>query len=89
MDESEKELMKSLLEYPTILKEAAHQFDPSHLANYLYHLAKSFHKYYHDCRILNAETEDLIQWRTGLCQMVASKLEHGMSCLGIDMPERM
>lgn len=89
IQDSEKDLINSCLEYPMILHEAGTQLDPSHLANYLYQLAKDFHKYYNDYRILSAESEELMNWRLNLCKMIASHLEHGMDCLGIKMPSRM
>ena len=55
--EQEKELLKLIMEYPAIVDEAVKQYDPSGIANYCYSLAKEFHRFYHDCRILNAETE--------------------------------
>ena len=85
----EKVVITQLLEYPSVLQETAELLDPSKLANYCYALAKDFHKYYHDCRILNAETQELKKYRIALCKNVSQTLEHGMECLGISMPERM
>ncbi|HMX87245.1 MAG: arginine--tRNA ligase [Saprospiraceae bacterium] len=85
----EKVLIKLCLDYPDTLQEAGRQLDPAHLANHLYQLAKDFHKYYHDHRILNAETEELVIWRIRVCKLVGAVLLHGMSCLGIEMPDRM
>ncbi len=89
IDLEERNLIKQLLYYPEVLKESARSLDPSHLANYLYGLAKDFHKYYHDFRILNAETEDKKQWRLMISENVSKVLFHGMDCLGISMPDRM
>ncbi len=85
----ERMLLRLLYSYPDVIHVAAKQLDPSHLANYLYSLAKEFHKFYHDHRILNAESESLIQFRLVLCRNIANVIEHGMDCLGIEMPERM
>ncbi len=89
INEHEKSLILQCLEYKTIIHQSAKDLDPSHLANFLYTLAKDFHRYYHDHRILNAETDDIIEWRLKLCQTIGNYLEHGMNCLGISMPERM
>lgn len=86
---SERLLLRLLYNYPDVIHVAAQQLDPSHLANYLYNLAKEFHKFYHDYRILTAETEQVIQFRLLLCKNIANVIEHGMNCLGIEMPERM
>jgi arginyl-tRNA synthetase len=89
IDREERNLIRQLLYYPDVLKESARSLDPSHLANYLYGLAKDFHRYYHDFRILNAETEETKQWRLMISENISKVLFHGMDCLGISMPERM
>jgi len=89
IDLEERNLIKQLLYYSEVLNESARSLDPSHLANYLYGLAKDFHKYYHDFRILNAETENIKEWRLMLSENISKVLNHGMDCLGISMPERM
>jgi len=89
VSQGEKELIGLCLNYPKVLQEAAQQLDPSHLANYLYQMAKDFHRFYHDYRILNAETEEIKMWRLKICKTFSDHLEHGMGCLGIPMPDRM
>lgn len=85
----ERLLMRQAMDFPSVLKECVNSLDPSHLANYLYQLAKEFHRYYHDHSILHAETEDLRNSRLFLSKWVGEILKQGMSCLGIEMPDRM
>lgn len=85
----EKDLVKSLLHYPVIIEQAASQYDPSLLANYSYTLAKQFHKFYHDVRILTAETPEAKSFRLYLSKTVAGVLESALNLLGIEMPDRM
>lgn len=86
---AERELLNLLMQYPKVIQEAARQLDPSHLANFLYQMAKDFHRYYHDYRILNAETAELRSWRLALIAQFGKYINHGMTCLGIQMPDRM
>lgn len=85
----ETALVKILAQYGETVEEAGKTYDPSHLANYLYALAKTFHKYYHDVPILTASTESEKNQRLYLIRKVGIFLEHGMALLGIEMPERM
>ena len=85
----ERDLIVQLSQYPSVLSEAFNKYDPSLVANYSYTLAKSFHRFYHDCRILNAETESLRQNRLFLSQTIGRVLESAMKLLGIEMPEYM
>ncbi len=85
----EKELVREILEYPKVINSAAKDLDPSLVANYCYNLAKAFHKYYHDVRILKSETEEAKHFRVSLIKVVSDTLQKGMRLLGIEMPERM
>lgn len=87
--DQEKELIKLVMEYKTVIDDAVKEYDPAGVANYCYILAKEFHRFYHDCRILNAETEEQKNWRLAISKLVADYLKHGMFCLGIEMPDRM
>ena len=59
------------------------------IANYAYNLAKDFHRFYHDVRILNAETEAAIAFRCELSDQVGKVLFSAFDLLGIEMPDRM
>ena len=88
LHETEKSLAISLYEFPKIIEEAAAQYDPSVLANYLYEIAKGFSKFWHDVPVLKAEPVEKI-FRLKLAKIVAQTLKHGMDLLGVEMPERM
>lgn len=85
----EKQLLQQLIQFPNIIGEAAEQLDPSSIANYAYNLAKTYHRFYHELRILSAETEDAKLFRLQLSKAVGKILKSGMHLLGIEMPERM
>jgi arginyl-tRNA synthetase len=89
INEPEKLLLKHLIVFPDLIKDAGLNYDPSSIANYTYHLAKDFHRFYHDVRILNAESDDARRFRIDLCDSVGSVLEKAFDLLGIEMPERM
>jgi len=89
LNEFELLLLKNVSEYPNVVMEAATNYDPSAIANYCYNLAKDYHKFYHEVRILTAETEEAKAFRLHLSNEVAKTLKKGMDLLGIEMPERM
>ena len=82
-------IVQKLVSYPEELIQAAKTYDPSKVATYAYDLAKMYHRFYHEFRILNAETADTIKFRLNLCACTARSLEQSMHLLGIEMPERM
>lgn len=89
LNEFENDLLKEIVRFPEVIEQAAAEYDPSHLANYCYELAKMYHRFYHEVRILSAETEAAKQFRLVLSKQVAEILSTAMNLLGIQMPERM
>lgn len=89
INEIERGLILMMSQYPGLIQTAAEEMDPSIIANYCYQLAKQYHRFYHDCPILNAENEDAKRFRLQLSDSVAAVLSAGMDLLGIEMPEKM
>ena len=87
--EQEKALLKHLIAFPEVVKQAGASYDPSSVANYAYSLAKDFHRFYHDVRILNAETDEAKAFRIALSDEVGKVLFSAFDLLGIEMPVRM
>ena len=85
----EKKLLRSIGEYESLLLSSAENFDPSIIASFAYELAKDYHRFYHDVRILTAESEAAKIFRLQLSQLVARMLKSAMLLLGIEMPQRM
>ena len=89
LESDEKELIAQLYSFPNLIQEAAREYDPSVMANFCYNLAKSYHKFYHDHSILNADTPAARDFRLALSRAVAQALRMGMELIGIEMPDRM
>ncbi len=89
LNDLEKNILRQLIDYPQVIIQAANDYDPSHVAGFSYTLAKSFHKYYHDIRILNAESKEAKTFRLVFCKNIADVLKSSMNLLGISMPEKM
>ncbi len=86
---AEKELLKALYEYPGVVQLAANDYDPSQVANYCYNLAKTFNRFWHDVKVLQAETPAARAFRLQLSMAVGRVIRSGMLLLGIEMPSRM
>lgn len=86
---AEKDLVTSLLEYPAVVEKAASAYEPSLIANYAYDLARKYHRFYHDHRVLTAETSEARAFRMVLSRTVGETMKDAMLLLGIDMPQRM
>ncbi len=86
---SEKELLKRLSQYPTIIQEAANNISPAVVANYVYELTKDFNHFYQTVNILKEENKDLLEFRVAVCSLTERVIKSGMKLLGIEVPERM
>ncbi|HUR30809.1 MAG TPA: arginine--tRNA ligase [Saprospiraceae bacterium] len=89
VNEDEKLLLSMLGQCRQIIEDAAKDYSPALIANYTYALAKEYHRYYHDVKVLQAESEEAKVFRLELISIVANVLEKTMDLLGIEMPERM
>lgn len=89
INQSEKELLRHIIQFKATVQEAANNYDPSNLANYAYGLAKLFHKFYHDNSISKAESDSAKAFRIELSKLVAEILKRSMNLLGVQMPQYM
>ncbi|MFN8322374.1 MAG: arginine--tRNA ligase [Chitinophagales bacterium] len=85
----ERELIIQLSEYENTVHTAAEKYDPSEVANYVYNLAKTYNKFYHDFPILNAATEAEKKLRIALSSQTGTIIKKAMKLLGIEVPEKM
>jgi arginyl-tRNA synthetase len=89
LSEVEANLIQSLSNFPSVVRQAGAEYSPALIANYVYDLVKSYNSFYHDFSILKEENEEVRAFRLVLSQSVAKVIKLGMSLLGIDVPERM
>ncbi len=75
--------------YPKIMRAAAEKLDCSIVTNYLLDLAKEFNRFYRNCPVLKADTEQLRNARLAMCLAVRDILTDGLKALTIDLPTAM
>ncbi len=85
----EKDLLKRVSLFPSVVAEAADNYSPAVIANYCYELVKEYNQFYHDHYIISESNEETRNFRLVLSSTVASVIKKGMNLLGIEMPERM
>lgn len=86
---SEKELIKSVFEFPQIVKQAGDSLSPALIANYCFELVKSYNHYYQETPILKRVDPEIANFRMVLSWFVASVIKKSMLLLGIDVPAKM
>ncbi len=86
--EQEFNLVKHLSLFPQAVSDAVNTLHPHIIANYLYHLAKLFSEFYHNCQCIGVD-KDISKVRLSLVSSSRQVLANGMSLLGITPPDRM
>ena len=87
-DDLKPVIMKKVIDYWDIVALCAESNLTSHLAKYLFELAKLGSQYYESVRILDDENTPRRNGRLVLINSVAQTLTAGLKLLGIEVPER-
>ncbi|TDK93203.1 arginine--tRNA ligase [Mycolicibacterium mucogenicum] len=88
----EATLMRTIGEFPRVLKTAAALREPHRVCRYLEDLAGDYHRFYDSCRVLpmgDEEHSDLHRARLALCAATRQVIANGLQILGVSAPERM
>ncbi len=89
LEESEKVLIKRLLEFPEEVRVAAARRAPHRICAYSTAVAADFHAFYRDCQVVGAEGEGVESSRLALCLATKQTIAAALGLLGISAPERM
>lgn len=85
----ERELIKLIAMFPSIVSQAGEMLSPALVANYVYDLAKEYNQFYHDYTILKEENTAIRNLRLLISKEVANVIRLSMWTMGIDVPNRM
>lgn len=89
LNDKEKELLKTILQFEEIVQTAAQKLSPAIVANYVYDLAKAFNQFYHDNSIVDETDVKTSLFRLQLSANCACTIKKSLALLGIEAPERM
>ncbi len=89
LNEKEKEVLKIIYEYPSVILGSYKELSPALIANYLYDLVKNYNSLYQNYHILNSETKESTSVRLIISQKTSHIIESSCDLLGIDLPNKM
>ncbi|MEI8137307.1 MAG: arginine--tRNA ligase [Bacteroidota bacterium] len=90
MNSLEKEIIKLIYDFESVIEEAGAAFNPALVANYIYEVTKLFNRFYHDYPgILKEEDVNIKNFRLQLSKLCAQTISNAMNLLGIVVPEKM
>lgn len=86
LDGIERQLARTLSQFPGIVASASESYSPNMICNYLYNLAQTFNRFYTQDKIIGSGKENL---RLLLTSDTGQVIKNGLALLGIQAPERM
>ena len=90
--EKEGDLIRTLGEFPAVVKAAAELREPHRVARYAEELASAFHKFYDSCQILpkaGEAPEPIHTARLALAMATRQVIANALGLIGVSAPERM
>lgn len=86
LNDFEKSLIKKVIQYKSVLEEAVKELAPSKICTYLYEIAQEFSRFYENVQVVGSDFE---VERGEIVLAYLKVLTHGLSLLGIEVPEKM
>jgi arginyl-tRNA synthetase len=86
----EKSLVMKILDYPEAVRLSARDLEPHKIATYLYEFARELNRYYELTPVATKEVDESIkQARLAILRKISQIFAHGLSLLGIEVPDSM
>ena len=89
LNNEELSVLRSLVRFSEVITNAAKNYSPNLLCNYLYDLAQKFNTFYNKWSILTNSDQQVTNFRLSLTCGVGQVLKNGLKLLGIEAPEKM
>jgi arginyl-tRNA synthetase len=89
LEQRERALLKTLMQFPDKVTEAAAAYSPAIIANYTYDLVKEFNTFYQNISILGAKEAGLMDFRLALAELTGRVIKSSCTLLGIEVPDQM
>jgi arginyl-tRNA synthetase len=89
LDPHEIELIELISHFPDTVQQAANEYRPLVMANYVYELANAFHSFYHAVPVIQADDPQIRAARLRLVAAAKQAIYNGLSLLDIKAPDVM
>ncbi len=86
--DSEEELLKTLSRFPEKVSSAIAEYEPSNITRYVIEVCTAFNRFYRDCPIVTAETDDLKNFRVRLTRATKDVLGTALHLICLKTPEK-
>ena len=80
----EREIIKLLSQFPEKVLTAEREYEPSVICRFLLEISAAFNRFYHECSILKAESEETKNSRLALCLAAKHAMGAGLWLIGLE-----
>ena len=87
-NEDEFALIKTLSQFPETFDQALSEYEPSIITRYVLQLCADYNRFYHNCPVLTAETEQLKLQRLALTKATNKVLASALELICVRHPEK-
>lgn len=85
----EMDLLKSLIEFPKTIENAAKNRAPHMVTTYIQDLASKIHAFYTECRVIDREHLDVTASRLALAKASRIVMKNALNVIGVSAPDTM
>ena len=89
LEPAEREALHVLSLFENKIREAAKEYSPAVIANYVFDLAKQYNQFYQSIPIFHEADPSKLKFRIAFSKVVADSIKKAMGLLGIYVPEKM
>ncbi len=86
INKEELSVLRTLPKFSEVIQQAAENYAPNLLCNYLFDLAQKFNHFYNKHKIIGSKEQGI---RLALTSATGQVLKNGLTLLGIEVPEKM
>ena len=85
----EMDLLKTLIEFPKTIENAAKNRGPHIITTYIQDLASKIHAFYTECRVIDREHLDVTASRLALAKASRIVMKNALNVIGVSAPDAM
>ena len=84
-----RDLLREVARFPAVIESAAEDLEPHTVATFTREFAEAYNRFYRECPVLTAESDDLRDARLALVVAARNTMANALDVLGVEAPESM
>ncbi|MBO4354434.1 MAG: arginine--tRNA ligase, partial [Clostridia bacterium] len=85
-ESAEYDIVKTLSLFPEKVEQARRELEPSVISRFLLDVCQEFNRFYHDCPVLKADSDEVKNTRLDIVKATGNVLKSGLALIGLKAP---